>query len=961
MKKETVEKFDLEAAFKALDEIEIPVAEKGIAANRVDLKERFNQKSAHETLVEDYYNVNDNESLNEAQEDREGEVAQAKLARIEKIVDLDAESPEDLLPSYVGKVIIQCPQCMTLFYKNPEDIEHSEENPEVVNINEVCQHCGNTSGYTLIGKVDSVSEEEAANYEAAEEPENELNLDFDLEEPAEEEQPAEEAPSEEELDLDLSLEEIPEETEEEKKEEAFSVSGSTPLNEDADKPENANVKADQEISDTDYSKIKKELQSAEEKKEESVHASELLKDAEKDSDLATENHSEKLTLNEGTNQCELTEEVDKDLDAKLKAHNDYIAYLQQMIKQEEEALKSADNDEIKAAIQRRLDAFMADLDAALPDAVKNPETPAEEVIETEETAEEVPSEEPVEETPEEEVAEETSVEESPVDEALTEDTEAQSAEETPAAEEVIALLDLSGSLASKEAEMVKAAKEAGATKMHKFTDTDFTKALNFAKANADKKFILLTNADIEVNKGGKELEALPNVATVKADEKTESLNESLKEAVEDDGLDILFASDEFKKPISEKEVQKYLGEGTDGAEELDEAGLFSKLKDKVKDLWDRHISPTARHDKKTGDNLNKDFSTYVVVKWASMADEGVSTGNYETTIFREWDKAKRVAMEWASVSTNGPATIFGYKDDATADEDIDGKAYLTVLKTPATGGTIKGQYLGRWKYDGATKGPKLVDAITGDDHDESPADRLAQDIAHREKSETNTERDATVTAGQVTKAANSFEIRVGTIKWPEAGDWDTDFQKAVDKAKNVASASSAKSVSIWGISKADASKGLLRLVTYTDGKLSKDSNARLVNFVKGKLDGLTESFSIATFEDFDEAAFSAPVTKFLTETYSNVKDFKVTDCSMNEELVTITGVISFNSGNEKETVFEFTPSYCADNLVFSGCDKDFSDTNAFSLYCDAANPTNLVTENFEYRYTVNNTLVEGLN
>ena len=160
MKKESVNKFDLEAAFKALEEIEIPVV-KGIKPNRENLQEKFTKKSTTEALVEDYFDVNDQGDLEAAQEEREAEIAKAKLARIEKIVDLDAESEEDLLPSYVGKFIIQCPQCMTLFYKNQEDIEKSEENPEVVNINEVCQHCGNTSGYTLIGKVDNVGEEEA--------------------------------------------------------------------------------------------------------------------------------------------------------------------------------------------------------------------------------------------------------------------------------------------------------------------------------------------------------------------------------------------------------------------------------------------------------------------------------------------------------------------------------------------------------------------------------------------------------------------------------------------------------------------------------------------------------------------------------------------------------------------------------------------------------------------------------
>jgi hypothetical protein len=238
MEKESVKKFDLEAAFKALDEIEIPQT-KGIKANRVDLKERFNHKSAHETLIEDYYDVSSNEDLTEAQEEREGEVAQAKLARIEKIVDLDADTADDLLPSYVGKVIIQCPQCMTLFYKNPEDIEHSDENPDVVNINEVCQHCGNASGYTLIGKVDSVSEEEADKYEAAEGgDENELDLDF--EEPTEEVdaegtgEGAEEMSDEEFDELNLELEEIPEE---EEAKESLNLSKETSENETEHKSE----------------------------------------------------------------------------------------------------------------------------------------------------------------------------------------------------------------------------------------------------------------------------------------------------------------------------------------------------------------------------------------------------------------------------------------------------------------------------------------------------------------------------------------------------------------------------------------------------------------------------------------------------------------------------------------------------------------------------------------------------
>lgn len=269
MKKETVTMFDLQAAFKALDDIDTPVVKgPGLKANRVDLKERLSAKPAHEVLVEDYYDVNSPEELGEAQEDREAEVAKAKLARIEKIVDLDAESEEDILPSYVGKYIMQCPQCMTLFYKAEEDIEKSEETPDVVNINEICQHCGNSSGYTLVGKVGGIDESEAENFDLDEMPaaegEEELNLDFPAEGTEEVDaegtgEGAEEMAAEDDFDLDLDLD-FEDETEE---------------------PEEAN---------------------------ESLNNSKLLDKIEDKNDLKTDIESEHLTLNEDLDEEEIMEE-----------------------------------------------------------------------------------------------------------------------------------------------------------------------------------------------------------------------------------------------------------------------------------------------------------------------------------------------------------------------------------------------------------------------------------------------------------------------------------------------------------------------------------------------------------------------------------------------------------------------------------------------------------------------------
>ena len=250
--KESVTKFDLEAAFKALDEIDTPIPAKGIKANKPALTEIFSRKSKFDALFEDYYDISSQEELGDAKEARETEIAKAKLARIEKIVDLDAESPEDILPSYVGKYIIQCPQCMTLFYKNKEDVEESEEDSSIVNVQEVCQHCGNDSGYTLIGKVGEATPDEAENYT---ELENSVDVDphedndqlTDIEDTSEEPSVEEESTDTDDLEdfteLDLEIED--DEAEEDKKEESFGIYNGQPLVEELTEEADLNISEDE--------------------------------------------------------------------------------------------------------------------------------------------------------------------------------------------------------------------------------------------------------------------------------------------------------------------------------------------------------------------------------------------------------------------------------------------------------------------------------------------------------------------------------------------------------------------------------------------------------------------------------------------------------------------------------------------------------------------------------------------
>ena len=340
--KERVTKFDLENAFKALDEIAIPKVG-GVKSNRPNLKESVKRVDRTSRLVEDYYDLYNREDVNELKEDREAEIASAKLAKIEKIVDLDAESPEDLQPTYVGKTIIQCPQCLTLFYKDPADIVVSEENPDVVNVDEVCQHCGNDSGYTVIGKV---AEEEVPVDEL---PSEAIPEENEAEEAEEDIPMADEEPAEESTDLDLDLEAAPNESVEEESEEEVKES----LNETY-----------YVCAEIDGEERRFPFNSREEARNYAAQISAGEAPEFKDKKIGSV-WTESLDgrLNE-----------DVDLNKQLDLYNDFIKYLQKMVEQDEDALAEAKkhgNKEVIAAIEKRLENSKAELKAALPEAVKD--------------------------------------------------------------------------------------------------------------------------------------------------------------------------------------------------------------------------------------------------------------------------------------------------------------------------------------------------------------------------------------------------------------------------------------------------------------------------------------------------------------------------------------------------------------------------------------------------------------
>lgn len=110
------------------------------------------------------------------------------------IIDDEVETFEELQPSYVGKVILDCNVCHSLVYKDKADVVLSDDG-EDANLSDECPYCMSTDGFKIVGEVAPF----------AEEAEEEIEVKVD-DEPVE----AEEADSEEEVEIEESLTEAAE-------------------------------------------------------------------------------------------------------------------------------------------------------------------------------------------------------------------------------------------------------------------------------------------------------------------------------------------------------------------------------------------------------------------------------------------------------------------------------------------------------------------------------------------------------------------------------------------------------------------------------------------------------------------------------------------------------------------------------------------------------------------------------
>lgn len=137
-------------------------------------------------LTEEEFSLQDTAGLDDMDQ-----LLKTPASNIANVIDPEAETEDELQDTYIGKVILHCPVCNSMIYKDLEDIV-KDDVEELVNIGEECPYCYTSEGFKVIGVVspfeETSEEEEQEDEEDPAEEENELTEEFEKVEVATENQ-----------------------------------------------------------------------------------------------------------------------------------------------------------------------------------------------------------------------------------------------------------------------------------------------------------------------------------------------------------------------------------------------------------------------------------------------------------------------------------------------------------------------------------------------------------------------------------------------------------------------------------------------------------------------------------------------------------------------------------------------------------------------------------------------------
>lgn len=138
-------------------------------------------------LTEEEFSLQDTAGLDDMDQ-----LLKTPASNIANVIDPEAENEDELQDTYIGKVILHCPVCNSMIYKDLEDIV-KDDVEELVNIGEECPYCYTSEGFKVIGIVSPFEEtpEEEEQEDEEEDPaeeEKELTEEFEKVEVATENQ-----------------------------------------------------------------------------------------------------------------------------------------------------------------------------------------------------------------------------------------------------------------------------------------------------------------------------------------------------------------------------------------------------------------------------------------------------------------------------------------------------------------------------------------------------------------------------------------------------------------------------------------------------------------------------------------------------------------------------------------------------------------------------------------------------
>lgn len=129
-------------------------------------------------LTEEEFSLQDTAGLDDMDQ-----LLKTPASNIANVIDPEAETEDELQDTYIGKVILHCPVCNSMIYKDLEDIV-KDDVEELVNIGEECPYCYTSEGFKVIGIVspfEETSEEEEQEDEEEDPAEEEKELTEEFE------------------------------------------------------------------------------------------------------------------------------------------------------------------------------------------------------------------------------------------------------------------------------------------------------------------------------------------------------------------------------------------------------------------------------------------------------------------------------------------------------------------------------------------------------------------------------------------------------------------------------------------------------------------------------------------------------------------------------------------------------------------------------------------------------------